>query len=459
MSRIEIVHAEAIDFLRTLPDASVDALVTDPPSGISFMGADWDSHTSYDPKTNTGKDAVRFMSALNLEDWEVGFVAFIADVMTECWRVLKPGAHGLVWALPRTSDLTAMGLRLARFQIRDSVHHMFGSGFPKSMDISKAIDKQHGRMNSSVTVLKEELRKLFDASGKTRSQIDKECGFRACNYLSVPEDGKQPDPWFNVLPSPEKWETMKRVLGRESETEMDGELDEFFAEAEREIVGYRKAVPGVAFTSEGPSEIPVTAPATPEAQRWEGWGTALKPGHEVWWLVRKPLSGTVAQNVQEHGVGGIHIDACRVATHETPEQIYNGHTGPIGGSGAYGGTNKTVEVTGHSGGRWPPNVLLTHSAGCELVGTKRVKKGGGVGKSSMEHPCRDGFLEWANDEGFRTSHYDKDGLETIQDWHCEEGCPVDELARQSGQLMSGSRKAGSHELMGYRDRSSRRCLF
>jgi site-specific DNA-methyltransferase (adenine-specific) len=116
------VHlGDAPEVLRELPEASLDALVTDPPAGISFMGKEWDDFRRCER-----------------------FVAWMTARATECLRVLKPGAHGLVWAIPRTSHLTATALEDAGFEVRDVITHHFGSGFPKSLDVSKAIDKAAG---------------------------------------------------------------------------------------------------------------------------------------------------------------------------------------------------------------------------------------------------------------------------------------------------------------------------
>lgn len=114
--------------LPTLPANSVDALVTDPPAGIAFMGKTWDSDKG-------GRDA---------------WVRWMTGIMTEAFRVLKPGGHGLVWTLPRTSHWTAWALEDAGFEIRDSISHLFGSGFPKSLDVSKAIDKAAGAQREVV---------------------------------------------------------------------------------------------------------------------------------------------------------------------------------------------------------------------------------------------------------------------------------------------------------------------
>jgi hypothetical protein len=113
-----LLRGDCLEQLKTLEENSIDSLVTDPPAGISFMGKDWDD----------GENFIPSMTA----------------AFTECLRVLKPGAHGLVWALPRTSHWTATALEYAGFEIRDVVTHLFGSGFPKSLDISKAIDKAAG---------------------------------------------------------------------------------------------------------------------------------------------------------------------------------------------------------------------------------------------------------------------------------------------------------------------------
>jgi len=101
---------------------SVDAIVTDPPAGIGFMGREWD-------RDKGGRD-----------EW----VAWLADVMRKALHVLKPGGHALVWALPRTSHWTATALEDAGFEVRDIVTHLFGSGFPKSLNVSKAIDDAAG---------------------------------------------------------------------------------------------------------------------------------------------------------------------------------------------------------------------------------------------------------------------------------------------------------------------------
>ena len=116
----EIQQGTCPTHLGVFNDCQFDSMVTDPPAGIGFMGKKWD-------KDKGGRDA---------------WIEDMAATYRECLRVLKPGAHGLVWALPRTSHWTATALENAGFEIRDVVHHLFGTGFPKSLDVSKAIDKK-----------------------------------------------------------------------------------------------------------------------------------------------------------------------------------------------------------------------------------------------------------------------------------------------------------------------------
>lgn len=108
-------HGDSAEVLRGLPAASVDALITDPPAGISFMGKVWDG-------AKGGRDK---------------WIAWLAGILTECRRVMKPGAYGWVWALPRTAHWTATACEDAGFAVRDVMTHVFGTGFPKSRSLLK----------------------------------------------------------------------------------------------------------------------------------------------------------------------------------------------------------------------------------------------------------------------------------------------------------------------------------
>lgn len=147
-----LLLGDCLNVIRTFPDASIDACVTDPPAGIEFMGKEWDSFSTREanasgPQTHTWHDnggknpyarkaTPRYQGKTH--ESLLPFQDFIAEVFTEVYRVLKPGGHAVVWALPRTSHHTAMGLERAGFDIRDNgtyLFHLFGTGFPKSKNL------------------------------------------------------------------------------------------------------------------------------------------------------------------------------------------------------------------------------------------------------------------------------------------------------------------------------------
>lgn len=110
-----LIQGDCLERLVALEPNSIDALITDPPAGISFMGKEWDDDKG------------------GRKHW----ITWMTEVMTECLRVMKPGAYGLVWALPRTSHWTATALEDAGFEVRDVVTHLFGTGFPKSLNLGE----------------------------------------------------------------------------------------------------------------------------------------------------------------------------------------------------------------------------------------------------------------------------------------------------------------------------------
>jgi DNA modification methylase len=119
---ITILLGDSLQVLPTLPANSFDSLVTDPPASISFMGQKWDSDRG------------------GREQW----VGWLTQIMKEAFRILKPGAHGLIWAIPRRSHWTALALEDAGFEIRDCLCHYFLTGFPKSLAVDKSIYKLLG---------------------------------------------------------------------------------------------------------------------------------------------------------------------------------------------------------------------------------------------------------------------------------------------------------------------------
>jgi site-specific DNA-methyltransferase (adenine-specific) len=134
---VEIIHGDCIEQMRNMPDNSVDSIVTDPPYGIGFMGKKWDALPPG-------------------EEWAV-----------ECLRVLKPGGHVLAFGGTRTWHRLAVAIEDAGFEIRDSIAWMYGSGFPKSHDVSKAIDKAAGAEREVIGRKKWNPGKMLGRSGQS----------------------------------------------------------------------------------------------------------------------------------------------------------------------------------------------------------------------------------------------------------------------------------------------------
>jgi hypothetical protein len=190
-----VINADALDALREMEDESVDALVTDPPAGISFMQKAWDTHKS-----------------------RRHFIDELRPIFEECLRVLKPGAHGVVWALPRTSHWTATALEDAGFEIRDVGTHLFGSGFPKSQNVSKMID-------ASVGAEREIIGKrggryatpMYDMKGG-KLIGGRNGGYDGSNITApATESAKQWDGWGTALkPAAEFWILVRKPLSEKT---------------------------------------------------------------------------------------------------------------------------------------------------------------------------------------------------------------------------------------------------
>jgi site-specific DNA-methyltransferase (adenine-specific) len=159
--KVDLWQADALEWLQSLADASVDSIVTDPPAGIGFMGKEWDTFgktRGMSPETISAQKAAEArnepfgrsgVAAKAAPGAREAFVGAMTTIFTEAFRVLKPGAHGLVWALPRTSHWMAWALEDAGFEVRDIVMHIFGTGFPKSRNVSKDFAKQGDAANAT----------------------------------------------------------------------------------------------------------------------------------------------------------------------------------------------------------------------------------------------------------------------------------------------------------------------
>jgi DNA modification methylase len=273
-----ILKGNCLDTLKTLPDSSVDSIVTDPPYELGFMGKSWDASG----------------------------IAYNAELWAECLRVLKPGGHLLAFSGSRTYHRMTVAIEDAGFEIRDQIMWLYGSGFPKSLDVSKAMDKAAGYVGETIGT------EVIDAGIQGGSMH----------------------------------------AGRERNL------------VEREI-----------------------KQLSPEAQRWQGWGTALKPAHEPICVARKPLVGTVANNVLTYGTGALNIDGTRVGyadgevNFDRVQRQQHSEGAVEGAFGASALIGKEI-ATYKADGRWPANVI--HDGSDEvLAGFPTSKSGTAVKRNGV----------------------------------------------------------------------------
>ena len=322
---MRLLHGDCVEVMRGLPECSVDAIVTDPPYGLEFMGKDWDAPWKSgevvavtDEATNGAFYTKGFKHGVRYSRGRAEMLAFqewFEVVASEALRVLKPGGHLLAFGGTRTYHRMACAIEDAGFEIRDSIHWVYGSGFPKSLNIGKAIDK---------------------AAGAEREVVGR--------------DGRSAN---------ESW------LGT----------------AKRGETGF------------GIGEWDITAPATDEARRWEGWGTALKPAHEPVVVARKPLVGTVAGNVLVWGTGGLNKDGCRVAIPDGEKVPRLNVPYELKSDNGFGQQvdKRMGQMLGNesASGRWPANVVFDRAAGEALdqqsgerpAGTFPAERGASVATS------------------------------------------------------------------------------
>jgi transcriptional regulator with XRE-family HTH domain len=363
--------------------------------------------------------------------------AFVPGPRTwrEVFRVLKPGGHIAAFAGTRTWDAMAIALRLAGFELRDTLQWLYGSGFPKSMAVDKAIDRRKDWR--ALAALQHAIRAARKALGITQSEAARRAG------MIGPDErlGGGGYMWFETgmrLPTREQWPGVKAALG------LADEYDAAFEAAEREVVGrVGGAEPGEknlnVYAGGLKSAWDVTAPATDDARDWEGWGTALKPAWEPILLMRKPLAErTVAAQVLATATGALHIAACRVGTDDTRA---------LASPTALGVMNDDAwkakpVMAGSASGRWPANLVLSHTWQCVPAGTKRVRaswnNGGPAGRS------RNGTMFNFSGDARAFDYADPDGMETVEAWDCAPGCPVAELDRQSGTARAPGSIAGNN---------------
>jgi len=303
-----------------MPDACVDSIVTDPPYEL----------------TTGKKSSGGFMG----KSWDATGIAYSVEMWSEALRILKPGGHLLAFGATRTYHRMACAIEDAGFEIRDSIHWIYSSGFPKSHNVAIAIDKSLGAMEH-------------------RGQRVSVAGNRNQGGENIPNA----------------------------------------------------------------TSVPKHEPVTPEAQQWDGWGTALKPAHEPVVVARKPLSEkNVAANVMRWGTGALNIDASRIGSSGGTSR--NGQSTHLSPSGAFTTGHDIAQI---NAGRWPANIIFGHNDDCEQIGV-------------VEETVVINHLEkWSGFGQEQKPDYESSSSKvTSPAWRCTPGCSVAELDEQSGTSKSGT---------------------
>lgn len=322
------------DCLAALPRLAAEGFmahscVTDPPYAIKFMGKRWDDDI-----------------ALRSETWRLVF---------DC---LLPGGYLLAFGGTRTWHRQAVAIEDAGFEIRDTIMWLYGSGFPKSLDVGKAIDKSRRRD----FVL-------------------------AARDMGVSLPGRSVDDWTKEghAPGDKWWGEFKAALPEDTWSEIERRL---IGKSTNGIAGGSgELVIGNAKSAGFKAEFDITAPATEAARQWQGWGTALKPAVEPIVLARKPLIGTVAANVLAHGTGAINIDASRIHGADAPGGEYTVRRLKPGATlDKTGGNWRPEDGPEYNGtmkpGRWPANVIHDGSDEVEAAFAAFGEAPGQSGRSS-----------------------------------------------------------------------------
>jgi DNA modification methylase len=374
--RVILHGGDSREVLKTIADCSIDSVVTDPPYSLVSIVKRFGNPNAAPAK---GNDAyMRASAGFMGKTWDTGETAFDLGFWAECLRVLKPGGHVVAFSGTRTCHRMACAIEDAGFEVRDTISWLYGSGFPKSHDVSKGIDRRKNW--SALPELQNAIRSTRQGLGISQSEAA-----RRMELIGPDEDlGGGGFMWFETgmrAPTREQWPKLKAALS------IGDEFDACFEQAEREVIdqGYRIRLPGtvnnVGFSY---GEYDITAPATDAARQWDGWGTALKPACELIVLARKPLSeGTVAANVLRWGCGAINVDGCRIHNEGSEAKAYTVKRLKPGATLVREGGNwrpddeNAAEYQGMTkDGRWPANVI--HDGSDEVVaGFPETDSGGG----------------------------------------------------------------------------------
>ena len=378
----KLYHGDMLDMLEVIKPNSIDSIVTDPPYGLTSITKRCGKENS--KPIQFGKDGAfsRLDRGFMGKEWDGSGIEYNIEAWKKCYEVLKPGGYLLAFGGTRTFHRIACAIEDAGFEIRDTIMWLYGSGFPKSMNIGLALDKKNG-VESKVVGIKEHCKKDFKEN--------------------------------NLYAQDEANKNNKKCFGYGTEI-------------------------------------------VKEAQnKWQGWGTALKPSFEPIIVARKPFKGSCVDNIIKNGVGGINIDECRVGNEEIsyfPTNLEEAHGNKFG-NGAYMPKDTSKPPITHTG-RFPANTILTYDENdydevcggfpiCHKAGNKKNMQGKDYNASSYKMGVFEHNPDYYGDSGSASRYFycakaskkDRDeGLDTFIEEKVNDGrqTPIDN-AFQRGETL------------------------
>lgn len=426
-----VIASECIEAMAAIPDESVDSVVCDPPYGIGFMGHDWDQPgEEHAAIRSNGKPAV-FASGRTLREPHV----------VGGREQVPPGQRRAVH--PKPSGFTAKHKKLgARATDRDRGGAMEAGRYDLSLTANQ-------RFQAWCEAWAAECLRILKPGGHLLAS----CGTRtyhrlACGIEDAGFEVRDSLVWLYGSGFPKNYDVAKgidRAAGATRRVVGEGEP------VKRMIPGATQNATDSWIKDDGRVFVPTeTEAATEEAQQWEGWGSALKPSHEPVVVARKPLIGTIVANVLAHGTGAINIADTTLgftsAADEAESKNKNRHADFGTGrrdNAVYGEDKRDRGEHGNydAPGRWPPNVLMSHTPLCALVGVAEADSNGhypaargasGYGSNGHHPESTGGGLK--GHEGLDERHTTG---EMVEVWDCAPGCPVGALNAQSGDVGGG----------------------
>jgi DNA modification methylase len=325
-----IYNQSCLDLMDSLEENSIDCIVTDPPYEIGFMGKAWD---------NTG-------------------IAFNIDTWKKALRVLKPGGYLLAFNHSRTFHRMMVAIEDAGFELRDTIMYLYGSGFPKSHNISKAIDKSLGHSREDELEFANHIKKTREHNNITLKEFNNIFGYVAgCNWWESENHNNY------RVPNQKDYQTLISKYGVSKKYQKI--VDKWYPKGKK--IG-EKVRGNAGFSNE---QVPrkwkekigetmdLTELVSLEAKKYDGYGTALKPAFEPIVMARKPFKSSVAENILKYGVGGINIDECRIEFVNEKDKGNPLRFQTNNGSGEHGIFNASKDVTSVVGeqGRFPANII------------------------------------------------------------------------------------------------------